>query len=51
MNIIQTTEVFDKWFDALKDHLVKSKVKARIRRAELGNFGDCESVGKGVSGC
>lgn len=25
------------------------RIQARIRRAELGNFGDCEPVGEGVS--
>ena len=27
----------------------KARINARLRRAELGNFGDCEPVGKGVS--
>lgn len=27
----------------------KSAIQARIRRAELGNFGDCEPLGEGVS--
>ena len=27
----------------------KFSVLARIRRAELGNFGDCKAVGEGVS--
>ena len=27
----------------------KAKVLVRIRRAERGNFGDCEPVGNGVS--
>lgn len=27
----------------------KASIQARIRRAELGNFGDCKPVGQGVS--
>jgi len=49
MNAIQSTEVFDLWFDALKDRVGKARIAARIRRAELGNFGDCAPVGEGVS--
>ena len=45
MNTIQTTEIFDVWFDGLKDRVAK----VRIDRAEDGNLGDCEPVGGGVS--
>ncbi len=27
----------------------KARINARLRRAELGNFGDCEPVSEGVS--
>lgn len=46
---IQTTEVFDEWFESLKDRRAKARIQARIDRAEDGNFGDCEPVGEGVS--
>lgn len=49
MKIIQTTPTFDNWFVALRDRNVKVRVQMRIDRAELGNFGDCEPVGEGVS--
>ena len=49
MNLIQTTEVFDHWFAALRDRTIKSRIQIRIRRAELGNFGDCKPIGAGVS--
>lgn len=49
MNTIQTTEVFDKWFDELRDRIAKARIQARIDRAEDGNFGDCSPVGEGVS--
>jgi putative addiction module killer protein len=29
--------------------MAQKRIQARIRRAELGNFGDCEPVGQGVS--
>lgn len=49
MNRIQTTTVFDAWFDGLRDRKAKARIQVRIDRAEDGNFGDCEPVGSGVS--
>lgn len=49
MKVIQTTDVFQAWFDALRDRQAKALVQARLRRVELGNFGDCAAVGEGVS--
>ena len=49
MNKIQTTELFDRWFDALKDRKARARIQVRIDRAEEGNFGDCQPVGGGVS--
>lgn len=49
MITIQTTETFDTWFNGLRDRKAKARIQARIDRAEEGNFGDCEPVGKGVS--
>lgn len=46
---IHTTETFDDWFTSLRDKQAEKRIQARIRRAELGNFGDCEPVGEGVS--
>ncbi|RZG64082.1 type II toxin-antitoxin system RelE/ParE family toxin [Acinetobacter bouvetii] len=46
---ITTTEVYDEWFDALKDTKGKARINARLRRVELGNFGDAELVGDSVS--
>ncbi len=48
MGVIYTTEVFDSWFDGLRDERGKSAIKVRLRRAEDGNFGNCEPVGEGV---
>jgi putative addiction module killer protein len=49
MKSIHTTEVFDIWFANLSDKAGKFRIQARIDRAEIGNFGDCEAVGEGVS--
>lgn len=49
MNTIETTTVFDAWFASLKDKKARAIVQVRIARAEAGNFGDCKSVGCGVS--
>lgn len=43
------TPEFDTWLQALRDPVGKARIIARIRSAEAGNFGDCESVGDGVS--
>jgi putative addiction module killer protein len=49
MKVVLTTEVFDDWFISLRDRQGKLRIQARIDRAELGNYGDCEPVGEGVS--
>ena len=49
MKAIHTTSVFDEWFASLRDRQGKLRIQERIDRAELGNFGDCEPVGEGVS--
>ena len=37
------------WFNALKNKVGLVKILARIRRAEMGNFGHYRRVGEGVS--
>lgn len=49
MKSIHTTEVFDLWFSGLRDKIAKARISARLRRVELGNFGDVKPVGEGVS--
>jgi len=46
---IRTTDVFRKWFDALKDRRAKARIQARLDRVEMGHFGDVAPVGEGVS--
>lgn len=36
------------WLDALKDIRGRAKIRTRIDRLKLGNFGQCEPVGDGV---
>ena len=43
------SDQFDIWLSGLKDQIAKALIAKRIRSAELGNFGDCESVGEGIS--
>jgi putative addiction module killer protein len=40
---------FDAWLAQLSDQRGKARIIARLRSATLGNFGDCEPVGEGVS--
>lgn len=49
MNTIIRSSDFDAWLTDLADHKAKARILARIAGARLGNFGDCEPVGEGVS--
>ena len=49
MKSLQTTDVFDHWYDGLRDRQGRARIAARLRRVELGNFGDVKPVGSGVS--
>ena len=49
MNQFVETDTYSKWFNGLSDAQARARINARLRRAELGNFGDCEPVGAGVS--
>jgi putative addiction module killer protein len=46
---IRKTDQFSVWFNGLKDRQARARIQMRIDRAELGNFGDVESIGEGVS--
>jgi putative addiction module killer protein len=49
MNTFVRSSVFDAWLSGLADQKGKARILARLRGATLGNFGDCEPVGEGVS--
>ncbi|MBK8871073.1 MAG: type II toxin-antitoxin system RelE/ParE family toxin [Elusimicrobia bacterium] len=36
------------WFQSLKDDAVRNRVRERLARVRLGNFGDSDAVGQGV---
>ena len=42
---IEQTEVFIKWFNDLRDIRAKARIRARIERAGMGNFGDWSPEG------
>jgi putative addiction module killer protein len=39
---------FEDWMDSLRDKRARAKIRTRIARVRLGNFGNCEPVGGGV---
>lgn len=49
MNTIHQTSEFAFWLAGLKDSGARARVTDRVLRAVGGNFGDCASVGDGVS--
>ncbi len=49
MFTIQQTDVFERWFAALRDQQAKVRILGRLARMEIGNFGDAKPVGEGVS--
>lgn len=46
---VRQTEVFRDWLEKLRDRRAAAKIAARLAQLELGNFGDAEPVGEGVS--
>lgn len=49
MFTVLKTDEFDEWLLNLRNPIAKKMVVSRILRLELGNFGDVEPVGDGVS--
>jgi putative addiction module killer protein len=46
---VRQTDAFREWLEKLRDRKAAAKIAARLVRLELGNFGDVEPVGGGVS--
>lgn len=46
---VRKTAIFSRWMSDLRDHRARAKIAARIDRLALGNPGDVEPVGEGVS--
>lgn len=40
---------FSEWLNNLRDIQAKAKIRLRLDRLAMGNFGDCKSVKEGVS--
>jgi putative addiction module killer protein len=40
---------FREWLEGLGDRQIRAKIRVRLNRIRLGNFGDCKSVGAGIS--
>lgn len=40
---------FSEWLNNLRDEEARTRIKARLNKLRLGTFGDCKSVGDGVS--
>lgn len=49
MNTFLRSPEFAEWLAGLGDMRAKARILARLRSATLGNLGDCEPVGEGVS--
>lgn len=46
---ILTTKTYNDWFNSLKDIQGKARINVRLRRIQLGNFGDAELIGNNIS--
>jgi putative addiction module killer protein len=42
-------EPFTEWLESLKERKTVERIRVRLRRLESGLYGDCQSVGEGVS--
>lgn len=49
MNTLIRSAALDAWLKALRDLKGRARIVSRLEAMERGNFGDCESVGEGVS--
>ncbi len=46
---IRQTEAYARWFSKLRDRRARARILVRIRRLSLGNPGDVQAIGEGVS--
>jgi putative addiction module killer protein len=49
MITIRETEIYSRWFAALRDRKARARIQTRIDRLQLGLLGDVKPVGEGVS--
>ncbi|QHE94423.1 type II toxin-antitoxin system RelE/ParE family toxin [Pandoraea fibrosis] len=48
MYVINQSRAFRTWLKGLRDTAAKARILVRIKRAEMGNFGDTKSLGAGL---
>ena len=41
-------EPFTEWLKSIRDRRTRTRIRERLERLEIGNVGDCQSVGAGV---
>ncbi|HMO87421.1 MAG TPA: type II toxin-antitoxin system RelE/ParE family toxin [Lacipirellulaceae bacterium] len=46
---VRQTDEYARWFKNLRDSAARARILVRIRRLSLGNPGDVQPVGEGVS--
>lgn len=49
MYTIKRTVEFDAWLRGIRDGITQKRLVLRLRKAQLGNLGDVQPVGQGVS--
>ena len=45
---IEKTDIYQKWIENLRDKKAKIIITARIKRLQMGNFGDCKFINKKI---
>lgn len=40
---------FESWFEEIGEIHTRARILTRLDRLKLGNFGDCKSIGEGIS--
>lgn len=48
MFTVKRTQEFDDWLDGLPDSMTQRRLQTRLRKVQLGNLGDVESVCNGI---
>ena len=51
MYTIKRMPEFDAWLGGLKDALTRKRLGLRLRKAQMGNLGDCKPVGMAFGRC
>jgi len=49
VNSLIATPEFERWLEKLRNAKGKARILSRLDSAAIGNFGDCQSVGEGVT--